>query len=181
MLALGLMGFLSGCDTTGAFLETAVPTSSEAPTQVMAFWQRSVATTEDWVNNGRSLSGISGCVYLIGPDGTTPVAGDGELVVSLLHNIPRPGADGPAEIYQWKFDSATLKGLLKTDRVGACYPLFLPWPEHVPMFSQIQLKVRYNQANRVPLFNVGQAFTMDTPPAQKPAQTVTAGMRPRGF
>jgi hypothetical protein len=178
-LALGLLGSLSGCDTTKSFLE--VPTSAGpevAPSRVVAQWQRTLVTAPDFVNNGRAVPCIAGCIYLIGPDGETPVAGDGELVVSLLHDVPRAGTTGPVEVAHWKFDAATMKKMLINDRVGPCYPVILPWPERMPVFSRVELKLRYQQANQVPVYEVCQPFTMDSPQAQ--TQTVTAGVRPRG-
>jgi hypothetical protein len=170
---------LGGCDTTGAFLNFGEPPCTEPPCRVEVTWNRGIATAADSMHNGAPLPGVAGRVYLFNTAGF-PVVGDGSLVVGLFDDTPRPGATGPVEIHEWTIDPATLKRLLRPDVVGWGYTIFLPWPENRPLLGRIQLKVRYNQANRAPIFCESGPLTFEAPPSPNQPPQVTHAAKPRG-
>jgi hypothetical protein len=176
-LALGMLFALSGCDTTSVFVLSDVPKCTEPPCQVVAWWHRNVVTAADSMNNGAPVIGIAGRVYLYNLE-NKPVVGDGELVVGLFDDTPHPGTAGPVEVHEWKIDPETLKRLLKEDAIGWGYTLFLPWPDNRPVLKQIQLKVRYNQPNKAPLFCESGPLTLEGPPAPNQPPQVTHAMKP---
>jgi hypothetical protein len=162
-LALGMLA-LGGCDTTNAFVLSDMPGNSEAPCQVIAWWERSIVVTSDSVNNGKPLPGLAGRIYLFDQNVGAPLVGDGSLVVGLFDDTPHPGVTGPVEVHEWKIDAVTLKRLLRKDVLGWGYTVFLPWPEDKPQFTHLQLKVRYNQPNKAPLFTESGPISLETPP-----------------
>ncbi len=178
-LALGMLFALAGCDTTGAFLDPDAPRCTEPPCRINAMWSRGVATAADSQHNGAELHGLAGRVYLFGVDDRTVVC-DGELVVGLFDDTPRPDATGPKELHEWKIDPVTLKRLLKKDAIGWGYTVFLPWPEDKPLLQHIQLKFRFNQKDKAPVFGESGPMTLEgVPSADKPPE-VAHSMKPLG-
>jgi hypothetical protein len=178
-LALGILFTLAGCETTGSFLNSDMTQSSDAPCRIEAMWNRGVATAADSQHNGAQLQGLAGRVYMFGTDGFT-VIGEGELVVGLFDDTPRPGGTGPVELHEWKIDPVTLKRLLKKDVVGYGYTVFLPWPEDKPLLQHIQLKVRLNQQGRAPVFGDSGPIILEGVPSAGKTQEVTHSIKPLG-
>lgn len=180
LLALGALFALSGCDTTGAFIAPDVPVSDNMPCQVVGVWNRGIATAADTMHNGAPLMGLAGRVLLYNEAGL-PVICDGDLVVCLFDCTPHPGSTGPVEVHEWVLDHETLKRLVRKDAFGWGYTVFLPWPEDKPVFSQIQLKLRYYRPNpnQAPLFGESGPMSIEGPemPNQPPAQA-RASLKP---
>ncbi len=149
-LALALLLLASGCVTTQSWINT--PESSTGVCQVHTYWESRIQVTQDVVNGGRPLPGLAGRLYLFGPEIKFPEKGDGSVVVDLydLSGAP-PGAQGK-HINHWQLDSGNLSKLLRKDKIGWGYTLFLPWPEYTPAVTRVQLNVAYTPAKGNPLY-----------------------------
>jgi hypothetical protein len=170
LLALGMLFAMSGCDTTSEFVAPGLPVADNVPCRVVGIWSRGIATAADSLHNGAPLMGIAGRVLLYNEAGL-PVACDGDLVVCLYDDTPRPGVTGPVEVHEWVLDHETLKRLQRTDMFGQGYSVFLPWPEDKPLFSQMQLKLRYYRANQPTLFGESGPMNIEGPEvANQPVQ-----------
>jgi hypothetical protein len=192
--ALGLLAALAGCDTTGAFVATNAsgdvpadaPGYTDRPCRVMGWWEPSVRFTQDPTHNGAPTAGLAGRIYLFGPEIKDPLVGNGSITVALFDDARPPGQQGPAPVYQWTFDAATLQRLLRRDVIGWGYTLFLPCVPYRPeddvqRMAHVTLKVRYDQEKCATLFADPALLTLSDPNSAA-AQQVThnpAAVRPR--
>src|SRR5262249_54984506 len=169
LLALPLL-LLSGvgCVGTEAFLgpsEPAPPTG--VPHQVVVTWDNHVIAATDPVNGGEKRPGIAGRMYLFGQRIDFPMACEGSVVVDL-YDEGNVGPDGaPRMLEEWRFDSVTLKKLLRQDMIGWGYTLYLPWGTYRPDITQVQLKLRFDPVKGPSLFADSSPMILhhDLPPS----------------
>jgi len=127
--------------------------------QLVPTWSKEIAFVPDPANGGVPRPGISGRIYLFGPQIDYPLAGDGSLTVELSAPEAAPAGAGPpakAEwrlLEQWTMDQPTLQRLLRKDIVGWGYTLFLPWGTYRPDVSVVRLKLRYDPPGAMPLYS----------------------------
>ena len=147
---LALLLLSSGCVTTQSWVNNAEPASGIC--QVHTYWESRIQVTQDVVNGGRPLPGLAGRLYLFGPEIKFPEKGDGTVVVDLFDvSNSQPGAQ-PKHTEHWQFDAGNLKLLLRKDKIGWGYTLFLPWPNYTPDIQRVQLNVCYTPAKGNPLY-----------------------------
>jgi hypothetical protein len=150
-LIVALVLLATGCVTTQPW--TSSNETAPAVCQVHGFWDGRIQETQDIVNGGQPLRGLAGRVYLFGPQFGVPVkGGDGTIAVDLYDvSNTQPGAQ-PKRLERWQFDAANLNNLLRKDKIGWGYTLFLPWSTITPDISRIQLNVCYTPAKGTPLY-----------------------------
>ena len=119
---LALVPMASGCVLLDKF-DSKGPPPPGNPCQIAAFWQNHVVFSPDPTRNGAPGAGLAGRVYLFGPQIDFPMTGDGSLVADLFEQ--KDGKDEMVE--QWRLDPETFHRLLKQDRLGWGYTVFLPW------------------------------------------------------
>lgn len=168
------LGVLVGCTTTSGFRLPGPP-----PCQAVATWSNQITYAADPVHGGQLVPGLVGRLYLFGPEIGHPLTGDGTIVVDLFDDTPRTGAPAPVQLEQWRFDPASAKKLLKPDRIGLGYTLFLHWGTYRPDIKQVHLKVRYETDHGPPLFAPSASITLShgTPPPGTPAPTAGPAVR----
>jgi hypothetical protein len=150
----------TGCVATGWFAPPAdaPPPPKGVPCQVVTTWNNQVVYTQDPANNGRTIPGLAGRVYLFGPKIDFPMTGDGSAVVDL-YDLSH---DQPVLLEQWRFDPENLSRLLRRDAIGWGYTLFLPWGTYRPDITRVQLKVCYQPPKGAPLYAEGSPLTLNT-------------------
>jgi len=148
VLALAFAG--PGCFATQPWInnhESAPPVC-----QVHAFWDSRIHETQDVVNNGRTLHGLAGRVYVFTSEFGVPEKGDGSVAVDLYDvSNPQPGT-APKLLERWQIDPGNLSKLIRKDKIGWGYTLFLPWSTYNPEITRVQLNVCYMPAKGTPLY-----------------------------
>jgi hypothetical protein len=160
ILGLALVG--PGCVTNQPWVtnhETAPP----AICQVHSFWDGSVQETQDVVNGGRPLRGLAGRVYIFSSElKPAEKGGDGTITVDLYDiTNPQPGAQ-PKPLERWQLDPGNLSKVLRKDKIGWGYTLFLPWSTYSPTVARVQLNVCYTPAKGTPVYAQPTAITLRT-------------------
>ena len=149
-LVLALLLLTPGCVTTQSWVNSPEPAPSVC--QVHTYWEGRIQVTQDVVNGGRPLPGLAGRLYLFGTEIKFPEKGDGSVVVDLYDaSNTQPGIQ-PKHIERWQFDAGNLNKLLRKDKIGWGYTLFLPWPNYTPDITRVQLNVCYTPAKGNPLY-----------------------------
>lgn len=151
MWGLGLLLLTAGCVTTHPWI-----TPPEAPPpvcQVQAIWEGRVQVTQDVVNGGRPLPGLAGRLYLFGEEIKYPERGDGTVSVELFDLSNVPSGAQPQRLEQWNIDAVSLSKLLRKDKIGWGYTLFLPWATYRPDITRVQLNLCYTPAKGTPLYS----------------------------
>lgn len=140
---------ISGCVTTQSwFCEPSAPAVSE----VNAIWEGRLLVTQDTVNGGRPLPGLAGRLYLFAMDQGTPLKCNGTVRVDVYDTTHcQPGA-APPIVGRFEFDQVSLAKLLRKDKIGWGYTLFLPWPDYRPEIAHVRLNVCYMPVNGSPLY-----------------------------
>ncbi|OAI47617.1 hypothetical protein AYO44_01705 [Planctomycetaceae bacterium SCGC AG-212-F19] len=153
-----VLAFASGCVALDEFVHKADVPPVGAVYQVVAAWNKEVMFAPDPVNGGRPTPGLTGRLYLFGPQIDFPLEGDGSLVVEL-YTVPTPAPQGsaapPAEskrLERWELDKETLHRLLRKDPIGWGYTLFLPWSTYRPDLTQVKLRICYQPQHGTPLY-----------------------------
>lgn len=119
-----------------------------APTaQVVTTWNNQVVFAADPMRGGQENPGLTGRVYLFGPEISTPHPGDGTIIVDLFDVTSKGPTGQPVHLERWEFDKETLKKFLKQDLFGWGYTLFLPWGTYKPDFQRVNLSVTYTPSN----------------------------------
>jgi hypothetical protein len=163
----------AGCVSTDWQLFRSEPAPGEGVCQVVATWQNSVLFTPDPANQGKMSPGLAGRMYLFGPEISFPLVGDGSLLVGLFDETK----GGSTLLDLWEIDAGTLKRLLKQDRIGWGYTVYLPWPRYSPEISKVRLKIEYRPAKGTPLYTEnavtlspdnGNISVSHSPPTQMP-------------
>jgi hypothetical protein len=149
ILALTLAG--PGCFTTQPWLSNHEP-AAPAICQVHAFWDTRIQETQDVVNGGRPLRGLAGRVYVFTSEFGVPEKGDGSVAVDLYDvSNPQPGVQ-PKRLERWQLDPGNLSKVIRKDKIGWGYTLFLPWSTYSPEITRVQLNVCYTPAKGSPLY-----------------------------
>ncbi len=172
---------LAGCVTlqTNDGSGSAPPPPSAAPSQIVATWRPDVYYAADPAHGGVERPTLFGRVYLFGPELGYPMTGDGKLVVDLYEGAVPHGATG-TPLEEWRFDPATLKGLLKRDMIGWGYTIPLPWSTYRADVSSVVLKARYEPVKGAPLFAEGAPMAVHHPDQETGGTGVTEAAKPRG-
>jgi hypothetical protein len=169
---LGVIAFLaSGCLGLEQFLDKADLPPAGKVCQIVATWHKEVVFAPDVVHNGIPQPGITGRLYLFGPQIDFPLTGDGSLIVDLYTPVEKladpaekSAAPNPAGqmrlLEQFRLDKVALGQLLNKDTIGWGYSLFLPWGTYKPEITQIRLRVRYDPKQGTPLFTESGPLTL---------------------
>jgi hypothetical protein len=176
-MAAFLLSFGSGCVGLDSFIapKDAPPTGKAC--QVVATWNKEVLFAPDPANGGIAKPGVTGRLYLFGPQIDYPLAANGSLIVDLFTidppvadttgsnaALPPPAANGTAQprlLEEWRIDKDTLQKLLHKDTIGWGYTLFLPWGSYHPDITQVRLKIRYDPAEGgLPLYTESGPLTL---------------------
>jgi len=165
----------AGCVT----LDPWVKKHDTAPTgqvmQIAVTWDKTITFVPDFTRAGAPNPGLLGRMYLFGPDGAFPVAGDGPMAVELYDDTPLVSGGQPVLKEKWIFDKDTLKGCLRKDIIGWGYTFFLPWGSYSPEIRQVHMMVRYTPQTGVPLFSPSQTMVLVHPESHS-AQVAKQGM-----
>lgn len=145
LLALCLL--VPGCVTTGPWLGSG---ESAGVSQVATTWEGRIHVTQDTVNGGRPLPGLAGRLYLFGPDLGFTQKGSGTVTVDL-YDTSNPQVP-PKHLDRFAFDPATLDKLLRKDKIGWGYTLFLPLPMYRPDITHVRLNACYSPPQGSPLY-----------------------------
>jgi hypothetical protein len=178
ILALALA---SGCVSTESFLGS----KDEPPTGpvclVTGIWNNEVAFVPDPTHNGQMTPGLVGRVYLFGPSMDFPRAAEGDLVVDLYDETHVPMAGQKLPLEEWRIDKDTLQRLLRRDRIGWGYTVFLPWGTFKREIGQIGLKMRFEPVHGTPLYEESSLTLHKTGITQQNGQALLghpAGAKP---
>jgi hypothetical protein len=189
---LPLAALAGGCVTLDCLRSDDEPPPPGTPCQVVAWWQPHVVFAPDPARNGVSAPGLAGRLYLFGQEVGFPMVGDGSVVVDLYDETncpagrpagqapgPPAGQAGAQPVLQeeWRIDPVTLKRLLRRDRIGWGYTLFLPWGRYRPDLTRVQLRVRYVPDHGSPVFAEPTSVNLsaDGSPTGPPVVTAQAG------
>jgi hypothetical protein len=184
-VAAGL-GLSAGCVTTsGSQMLPALLEKSAVPCQVVATWHNQVAFAPDPVNAGKPSPGLAGRIYLFGPQIDYPLLAEGSLIVDLYAAVPDKPEAGLVYLEQWRLSKEHLKLMERKDVIGWGYTVFLPWGTYRPDITQVQLKVRFEPANRTPLYGETTALTLNhgpeaTPVVKRRQEVLGSGMATAG-
>jgi hypothetical protein len=151
---------LAGCVAPGPHGGELPPPSALAPSQIVVTWLPRAVQGVDTLHAGKVAVGLAGRVWLLGPDGGTPLVGDGALTVELYVDPGTPGA-APQLLENWNLDHDSLhKKCLKRDMIGWGYNLELPWNTYRPEIMHVLMRVCYKPANGSPLYSALQPVTL---------------------
>jgi hypothetical protein len=138
--------------------------SKQGAIEIAVGWRNWIDYLPDPSRNGESGPGLAGQLFLFGP-GLQTVEADGNLIVDLFDESPRPPGQPGNIPERWRFDKETLKKLRSVDeRFGKCYVLFLPWPTYRPDVTKVRLLVRYETDGRT-LIPEETKMTIGLPPS----------------
>jgi hypothetical protein len=145
-----LIALVAGCVTLdvdeGASKGPPLPCPS--PCQIVTTWENRVHYSPDPTRGGTPGPGLAGRLYLFGELIGTPLAGDGSLEVLLSDETNGPAVQKEA----WVIDAATFKTLLRRDRIGWGYTMFLPWTTYRSDITKARIKVCYKPAKGAPIY-----------------------------
>lgn len=164
--ALGMLGVLmttTGCVGLGPFALPSDPPPTGKVCQIVTTWNREVEFPPDPTHGGAPTPGISGRLYLFGPEINFPLVGDGSITVDLYNDAPKTPDGKPVLLEEWRIDKETLRRLLRKDMIGWGYTLFLPWGTYKPEITQVHLIVRYEPLAGVPLYAPISPLTLENP------------------
>jgi hypothetical protein len=156
---------LSGCVGIDGFLHKPEPVPTGKPCQIVATWNKEVLFVPDPASNGIPRPGISGRIYLFGPEFSHPLTADGKLTVEMFVPVVShvDGTHVKAELQRlesWEMDQETLRKLIRKDMIGWGYSVFLPWGTYRPETNQVRLKVRFEGNNEMPVFTESRLTLM---------------------
>lgn len=101
---------------------------------VFAVWDNSIRTTDDAVNQGAKVRGVTGRLYLFSDD--SPADASGTVTVVMYELATKK------KIATWELDARSLAKLKKKDRLGDGYTLFLPLEDAKVRHVQLQVTHR---------------------------------------
>src|SRR5262249_32724616 len=120
-----------------------------------------IQVTQDIVNGGRPLPGLAGRLYLMGSELGIPVKGDGGAVAVDLYDVSHAQAGVPPMLLErWQLQPDYLAKLLRKDKIGWGYTLFLPWSTYRPDVSRVQLNVCFIPPNGNPVYAAPEVLTL---------------------
>jgi hypothetical protein len=129
--------------------------------QVVSTWTPEVLFLPDPTKGGAPGPGLTGRVYLFGPEVKTPLTGKGTLTVDLYDDAPLAEGKAPVLLEEWRFDRATLKRLCRKDAIGRGYTLFLPWGTYRPELTHIHLQIRYDPPEGPPVLGQSSPLVLN--------------------
>ena len=96
--------------------------------------------------------GLAGRVYVFSSEFGVPEKGDGSVAVDLYDvSNPQPGVQ-PKRLERWQLDAGNLSKVIRKDKIGWGYTLFLPWSTIREGISSVHLAVKYTPKAGAPLF-----------------------------
>lgn len=111
--------------------------------EVATAWRNKIEYLPNPAAGGAMQPGLAGQVFLYTAE-AKPAVANGNLIVDLIDETPRPPGVPPLTPERWEFKKDVLKNLRTLDeRFGECYVIFLPWPTYRPDVTHIRLRVRY--------------------------------------
>jgi hypothetical protein len=165
LLASFVAALLPGCVGIDSFVAKTEAPPAGKPCQIVATWNKEVVFAPDPANGGRPTPGLTGRLYLFGPQVDFPLVGKGTLKVEL-YRIDAPADGSPADVQtklleEWRIDKDTLSRLLRKDTIGWGYSLFLPWGTYKPEINHVRLKVCYDPGDGgAPLYTESLTVTL---------------------
>jgi hypothetical protein len=148
MAALLLAALAAGCATTEEFFAKAKAPEGAGVGQVVCMWENAVRFVPDPARQGEPNAGLAGRMYLFDQALEHLLEGDGSVNVFLYDETNGP----PVMQEVWAFDAEALKRLMRKDRYGAGYTLFLPWGKYHPDVTKVRLRVQYQPAKGTPQY-----------------------------
>jgi hypothetical protein len=122
-------------------------------TRVAPAWDNRVDLGADPLKGGAPQPCLKGRVYLFGQDEAYPLTVPGMFMIDLYDHTPRNGQVNPKQLDFWMFHPEALEKLVKEDRFGKGYSLYLPWKNYSPELKSVALLVRF-----VPLKGHGESI-----------------------
>lgn len=111
--------------------------------EVATAWRNKVEYLPNPAANGAMQPGLAGQLFLYTAE-AKPALANGNLIVDLIDETPRPLGVPPLTPERWEFKKDVLKNLrILDERFGECYVIFLPWPTYRPDVTHVRLRVRY--------------------------------------
>jgi hypothetical protein len=164
VLAGAFLLLSAGCVSTDPVAEVPEKPPIGTPCQLVATWSKDIAVTPDPANRGQPTPGLTGRLYLFGPELGHPMLGDGgSVVIDLFDDRPTGEGKAPVLLEEWRIDKDTLKRLARRDTVGWGYTLFLPWGTYKPDITQIHMRVRYEPPQGMPLYLESSSMALAQP------------------
>ena len=146
------------------------PASARPATHVSLMMQRRLASLPDPTRPDAMQPGLPGQLFLAAADGRA-VAANGDLIVTVTDDTPRPPGQPPKTTEKWQFNRDVLEKLRqKDDRFGDCYVLFLPWPADWKDVSRVTVKGQYQAAGQVVLHASEVTISLETGTQAMPAE-----------
>jgi hypothetical protein len=181
-LVCGLLpaGLTTGCVSTDEFLNSPPEKPPPVPCRVVATWNPEVVFTPDPVQGGNPTPGLVGRMYLFGEEISSPLVGDGAVVVDLYDLAQTADGKPGVMLEEWQIDPDTLKRLQRKDPVGWGYNLFLPWGTYKPDITHVQLRLRYVPPNGTPLYADSSPLTLNRDQALPLPDAVSKPVAARG-
>jgi len=163
-----VLAALPGCVNSESWVFKPQPASLSGISTITMIWS-GLAVTRDSANDGKTLPGFAGRLYLMGPDLATPLLREGKVVVDMSV----PGPDGKFTLIErWEIDPKTMQRLARKDWVGDGYTLFLPWPAYSPDIAQAQMRAVFYPRNGGPIYGDPTTINIHPPthiPIEHPA------------
>ena len=157
-LAALLLMSVSGCIGDGQqFFMPDLPTGTQPRVaKVAARWDNGIVVGVDNVNRGAPMYGISGHVYLFSEGLKENLIAEGDLVCEMWGVIPEHAQNGPECLQVWHLKKDVLNREYHQDggSFGPGYALSLPWPGYRPDIAQAQMRLRYEPAKGLPLYDM---------------------------
>jgi len=156
MLILVLLA--PGCVTNQPWVVNREPASNIC--QVTSFWDSRIQVTQDVVNGGRPLAGLAGRLYFFGPELKYPEKCEGTVAIDLYDVTNAHAGVPPKRLERWQWDSTNLTKLLRKDKIGWGYTMFLPWSTISPEITRVKLAVTYTPPKGNPIFGEPDTITL---------------------
>jgi hypothetical protein len=120
--------------------------------QADSCWDNRIQVTQDVVNGGQ-LPGLVGRLYLFGEEFGIPLKAEGGSVAIDLYDMTHvPPGTSPKRLERWEIDADTMAKLLRRDKIGWGYSLFLPWSTYRPEITHVRLNICYTPAKGTPVY-----------------------------
>ena len=129
--------------------------------RLVSAWENKVVFAPDVSRGGAVMPGLSGRVFLFGPDMAVPYITDGTLVVDLHDATPQGGVSEPKMIEQFRIAPEALAQLAKKDVFGDGYTIFFPWSTYRPDISHLYIQMRFETTKGDAYFHQSGTFTVD--------------------
>jgi len=159
---------VSGCVGDGQFMPDLM--SSPPPPKVAKvgmMWDKGIRTGVDPANRGAPMYGVSGHIYLFSEGLKDNLAAEGDVVVEMWGIVPEHAQNGPECLQVWRLKKEDLNGVchqMTGSFGGPCYAVNLPWPGYRPDITQAQMRLRYEPAKGLPVYEMGMIALANEPP-----------------